>query len=268
MTVTKATEPKLISLVINLDRSPARLKKICEQLDHLGLSWQRVTAVDGATLAMDDPRLLDTPRFHQQHGKPPLPGELGCYLSHVKALETLLSSNFKWGLILEDDAVLGDSLPAVINALVEHPQEWDLVKFSGMHSGTPVKVKKLSTNQDLCIALTSYTGASCYLINRGAAARMSQRLLPMSLPYDLAYDRGWLLDLKVRIILPAPCEHSFAMGSELHPKGVIRKNFPWYRRFKTYAWRLINGFQRLFYGLSELRKIQTELGRLKIYKYR
>lgn len=256
MTTTKIDAISVISLVINLDRSPARLKKIAEQLNRLGLPWQRVIAVDGATLAMDDQTVLDTPRFHQQHGKPPLPGELGCYLSHVKALETLLSSNHEWGLVLEDDAVLGDSLPAVIHALLEQSQAWDLVKLSGMHSGTPVKVKKLSANQDLCITLTSYTGASCYLVNRRAAERMSQRLLPMSLPYDWAYDRGWLLDLKVRVVLPAPCEHSFAMGSELHPKGVIRKNFPWYRRFNTYAWRMSNGIRRLFHGLSEvIRKI-------------
>lgn len=252
MTAIKAHALSVISLVINLDRSPARLKKITEQLDRLGLPWQRVTAIDGATLAMDDATVLNTPRFHQQHGKPPLPGELGCYLSHVKALETFLSSAHDWGLVLEDDAVLGDGLPAAIQALLQHPQAWDLVKLSGMHSGTPIKVKALGTGQDLCIALTSYTGASCYLINRRAAERMSQRLLPMSLPYDWAYDRGWLLDLKVRIVLPAPCEHSFAMGSELHPKGVIRKNFPWYRRFKTYAWRLSNGIRRLLYGLSEV----------------
>jgi glycosyl transferase, family 25 len=252
MTDGKTTLPSVISLVINLDRSPTRLTKISAQLDFLGLRWHRIAAVDGATLDMDDPTVLDKPRFHEQHGKPPLPGELGCYLSHVKALETLLSSNYEWGLILEDDAVLGDALPSVINTLLEHPQAWDLVKLSGMHSGTPVKVKKLSSHRNLCIALTSYTGASCYLVNRRAAKCMSQRLLPMSLPYDWAYDRGWLLDLKVRIVLPAPCEHSFAMGSELHPKGVIRKNFPWHRRFKTYVWRLSNGIKRLSHGLSEL----------------
>ena len=228
MTGDSTSMPSIISLVINLDRSPNRLKKISAQLDRLGLNWQRVTAVDGATLNMDDITVLDTPRFHQQHGKPPLPGELGCYLSHIKALEALLSTDHEWGLILEDDADLGDGLPAVINALLEQPQAWDLVKLSGMHSGTPVKAQKLLSGQDLCIALSSYTGASCYLVNRYAAERMSKRLLPMSLPYDWAYDRGWLLGLKVRIVMPAPCQHSFAMGSELHPKGIIRKNFPWY----------------------------------------
>ena len=251
MTGDSTSMPSIISLVINLDRSPNRLKKISAQLDRLGLNWQRVTAVDGATLNMDDITVLDTPRFHQQHGKPPLPGELGCYLSHIKALEALLSTDHEWGLILEDDADLGDGLPAVINALLEQPQAWDLVKLSGMHSGTPVKAQKLLSGQDLCIALSSYTGASCYLVNRYAAERMSKRLLPMSLPYDWAYDRGWLLGLKVRIVMPAPCQHSFAMGSELHPKGIIRKNFPWYRRTSTYMWRLTNEINRILYGFSQ-----------------
>lgn len=251
MTGDSTSMPSIISLVINLDRSPNRLKKISAQLDRLGLNWQRVTAVDGATLNMDDITVLDTPRFHQQHGKHPLPGELGCYLSHIKALEALLSTDHEWGLILEDDADLGDGLPAVINALLEQPQAWDLVKLSGMHSGTPVKAQKLLSGQDLCIALSSYTGASCYLVNRYAAERMSKRLLPMSLPYDWAYDRGWLLGLKVRIVMPAPCQHSFVMGSELHPKGIIRKNFPWYRRTSTYMWRLTNEINRILYGLSQ-----------------
>jgi glycosyl transferase family 25 len=203
MTGDSTSMPSIISLVINLDRSPNRLKKISAQLDRLGLNWQRVTAVDGATLNMDDITVLDTPRFHQQHGKPPLPGELGCYLSHIKALEALLSTDHEWGLILEDDADLGDGLPAVINALLEQPQAWDLVKLSGMHSGTPVKAQKLLSGQDLCIALSSYTGASCYLVNRCAAERMSKRLLPMSLPYDWAYANTalpWGLNCTPRVL--------------------------------------------------------------------
>lgn len=241
----------VLTLVINLDRSPERLEQMRKKLMELALKWERLPAVDGSKLNMGDPTLLNLAEFHRKHGKPPLPGELGCYLSHVQAMKRMLDSDAEYALILEDDVELGKDLPEVICAALRCSDDWDVLKLSGIHSGHPLLIKPLLLQYHLAVTLTSYTGASCYLVKRSAAKVLIQTLIPMTLPYDLAYDRGWETGLKIRMVQPPPCQHSFAMGSELHPKGVIRKNFHWSKRIKTYAWRISNDINRFAYGLSQ-----------------
>jgi glycosyl transferase family 25 len=242
---------KVLILVINLDRSPLRLEKIAGQLDRLGLVWQRLPAADGKNLDLTDTRLLDLDGFRRLHGKMPLVGELGCYLSHVWCMERLLSTENEYALIVEDDALLGDDLPTVLSDLIANQADWDMVKLSGMHGGTPLRVGTLSGGRCLAVPLSRYTGSSCYLVNRKVAALFADRLLPMKLPYDHEYDRAWDYGFKMRMVVPAPCKHTFELGSELNPFGVERLNFHWTKRLQVYGWRLVNEFKRLVYGLSQ-----------------
>ena len=257
------TLPSLLhAWVINLDRSAQRLEMISQRLNDLQIPWQRVPAVNGIALHLDTDARLDMAEFGARHGKPPLPGELGCYLSHVQALNAFLNTNDEFALILEDDVELGPDLPNVIQQLLMHRERWDLIKLSGIHSGHPLRIQWLPDQRhSISISTTSYTGASCYLVNRGAAMVMVNNLLPMKIPYDLAYDRGWETGLKIRMVNPAPCQHSFAMGSELHPKGIVRKNFHWSKRLGTYRWRIANDCKRFLYGLTEFVKEAIFKGR-------
>jgi glycosyl transferase, family 25 len=242
---------KVLVLVINLDRSQHRLVKITGQLDRLGLIWERLPAADGKNLDMSDTQLLDLASFKRLHGKMPLAGELGCYLSHVWCMQRLMGSGHEYALIVEDDALLGDGLPGVLEDLLSKPSQWDMVKLSGMHSGTPLKVSALAGGHALAVPLSRYTGSSCYLINRKVAALYAQSLLPMKLPYDHEYDRAWAYGFKMRMVVPAPCTHTFELGSELNPYAVERVNFHWSKRLQAFGWRLLNEFNRVVYGLLQ-----------------
>lgn len=239
----------LLILVINLDRSPERLSGAANQLDRLGLSWQRLSASDGKLLSMHDPALIDVHAFRRKHGKEPLPGELGCYLSHVRAIEAFLQTHKQAVLILEDDVRLGPDLPGVLGELMACATQWDVVKLSGLHSGTPLYMRALKGSYRMAVGLSRYTGASCYLVNRYAAEAYVKDLLPMTLPYDHEYDRAWARGIRIRMVVPAPCIHSFEMGSVLHPAGISRPNFHWTKRLSTLRWRLVNEVRRLSHGL-------------------
>ena len=78
--------------VINLDSRPDRLIRMKKQLTH---SFTRISAIDGTT--------GDIVAEHQALTSAT---NLGCWLSHVKAYETFLATDFKYALILEDDADL------------------------------------------------------------------------------------------------------------------------------------------------------------------
>jgi glycosyl transferase family 25 len=241
--------------VINLDRAPERLARVSQQLQRLGLPFTRLAAVDARQLTPEQRALLDEASFRRKHGMPPLLGELGCYLSHVEVMRAFLASAAPFALVLEDDVQLRDSLPAVLQGLMAHPERWDMVKLSAVHRGTPQAVLEVAPGHQLAVMLSRVTGSSAYLINRRAAEAYLdplQGLLPMRLPYDHAYDKGWAFGLKVRLVTPTPCGHDDQVASTIGApnQGSPRRKFHWTKRLSTYAYRLGNEWQRLVYGLA------------------
>ncbi len=247
--------------VINLDRATDRMARINAQLQALQLPFTRLSAVDAKALQPAQRAAFDEVAYRRKHGMNPVPGEIGCYLSHVEVVRAFVASDALFALVFEDDALLHDSLPAVLGALIAHPGRWDMVKLSAVHSGTPVPVLDLVPGHKLAVMLSRCTGASAYLINRRAAEaylRSEGGLLPMQLPYDHVFDRGWDLGLKVRLVTPTPCTHDEKIPTTIdNPAGAKRK-FHWTRRLPAFGWRLGSELQRVAYGLKHV--LQERLG--------
>lgn len=239
--------------VINLDRAPQRLQRISRQLDDAALAWTRIAAVDGRALTAEQRAALDADTYRRRHGMEPAPGELGCYLSHVAAMRAFLGSPHAFAVILEDDALLTPALPAVLQGLVANPGRWDMVKLSGVHSGTPQRVLEIAPGHWLAVMLTRCTGSSAYLVNRRAAESYLRGLLPMSLPYDHVFDQGWTFGLQVRAVTPLPCLHDESIATTIATGGATRK-FARHRRLGAYAYRLGNEWRRLRWALGEMRR--------------
>jgi glycosyl transferase family 25 len=246
----------LATWVINLDRAPDRLARISPRLAALGLPFTRWAAVDGRTLTPQQAAQLDEATYRRRHGMTPLPGELGCYLSHVGVVQAFLASPAKAALVLEDDVQLHDSLPAVLRGLLQCPERWDMVKLSAVHRGTPQPYLEVAPGHQLAVMLSRVTGSSAYLINRHAAQaylRQPGGLLPMQLPHDHVSDQGWRFGLKVRLVTPTPCTHDDQVASNIGATsaGNAQRKFKGWQRLPAYAWRLGNELRRLAYGLRE-----------------
>ncbi len=242
---------ELQTWVINLDRAPERLQRIASQLDRVGLPWQRLAAVDARALTPAQRAELDDAGYRRLHGKEPVLGELGCYLSHVEVMRRFLATPARFALVLEDDVIVHDTLPAVLRGLASQPGRWDMVKLSAVHSGTPVGVAEVAPGHKLAVMLSQCTGSSAYLMNRRAAEAYLQGLLPMRLPYDHVFDQGWHFGLKVRVVVPTPCQHDEQVPTTIVAPTASRK-FHWTRRLPTYAWRLRKEARRVAYGLTQL----------------
>ncbi len=243
---------RLRTWVINLDRAPERWASVSAQLQRLGLPFERLPAVDARAFTPQQRAQLDDATFRRRHGMTPLPGELGCYLSHVEVMQRHLASGAEFALVLEDDVRLTDRLPAVLQGLMANPGRWDMVKLSAVHSGTPQPYLEVAPGQHLAVMLSRCTGSSAYLMNRRAAAAYAHGLLPMQLPYDHVFDQGWRFGLKVRLLTPTPCEHDAETVSTIGtPGGGPSRKFHWTQRWPTHLYRLGNEWRRLRYGLRE-----------------
>ena len=222
--------------VINLARSPDRLAFIAERLDRAGLKWRRVEAVDGR--ALGDPPWPDFDEFSFRYlwGMPPHANELGCYLSHHRAMQAFLATDEPFAVILEDDAAVTEELREVMDDLVAHAGEWDIVKLESRHWGMPVTMRQLGKGRRLVAYTQRSTGSTAYIVNRKAAAAYTRKLLPMRLPYDHAFDQVWRYGIRMRGVLPRPV-HGGGFPSDIgyRTREAARRGFsrrvvaPFYR---------------------------------------
>lgn len=80
----------MLRLVINLDRSKERLKRISDSLMNFGLRFSRVQAVDGRLLSEAEIKQLVIPKWKRQLFFRELTRtEVGCCLSHRKCWKML-----------------------------------------------------------------------------------------------------------------------------------------------------------------------------------
>jgi glycosyl transferase family 25 len=109
---------------INLPEDVYRRRAVEDQLRNLGLHFEVLPAVKGKLLSSEDRRKnYDELRFARNEGRPALPGELGCALSHIEAYRLVVERKLPFALILEDDAWLNPNLPELLKAIeVQYPQ--------------------------------------------------------------------------------------------------------------------------------------------------
>ena len=222
--------------VINLARSPERLAAVAGRLDRVGLKWRRVDAVDGRALGDPPWQHFDEFTFRYLWGMPPHANELGCYLSHYRAMQAFLATDDPFAVIVEDDAGVTEELCEVLDELLPQADAWDVVKLESRHWGMPVTIRRLGKSRRLVAYTQRSTGSTAYVLNRKAAEAYTRRLLPMRVPYDHAFDQVWRYGIRMRGVLPRPV-HSAGLGSDIgyQTREVSRRAFsrrvvaPFYR---------------------------------------
>ena len=189
--------------VINLDRDAERMASIRANLEALGLPFERLPAVMGKDVP-DWEKLVDLPTYAWRNRLDmPRAGEVGCTLSHLKAMETFLRTEAPWCVILEDDV---EVLPACVDVLrsLADKDDWDLVKLFHFHAGMPVTKRALGAEHRLVVHLTRTTSSAAYVVNRRAAETLLKSMRPISEQVDHALDRPWETGLRVRGVRPMP----------------------------------------------------------------
>lgn len=189
--------------VINLDRDVERMTSLACSLKSLGLDYVRVPAVLGKEVPGWE-QLVDAGLYAgRNRNAMPRPGEVGCYLSHLKAMEAFLRTDAPWCVILEDDVeVLPTCVPVL--AALGAKDDWDLAKLFCFHSGMPVRKRALTPTHQLVVHLTRTASSAAYAVNRRAAETMLKSMRPITEQVDHALDRPWETGLRVRGVRPLP----------------------------------------------------------------
>jgi glycosyl transferase family 25 len=143
------TKPLYQTYLINLDRATDRLELMQKEFEKCEITYERISAVDAKTLDSS------TYKVKNKYDRDLVPGEIGCYLSHVKTLETFLASENDFALIIEDDAILvNDFKSAVEKAMNQYndlkvKDHWDVLK---LFNGKRKHIKIADVDQKYIIA--------------------------------------------------------------------------------------------------------------------
>ena len=235
--------------VINLDRSPARLAAVKASADAHGISFNRVVAVDGRVISAEDHPGIDVERFKRVNGRNLVPGEVGCYLSHIKALEAFLADGGEIGLICEDDIAFTDDTLPLMTALAA-TSGWDIVKLFNFRYRGFVPHRRLSDKWTLGRCLHGPAGSAvAYAVCRAGAQRLLANAIPMTLPFDVALERGWKGNVAFFTSNRRAVELQHDQPTTIVAQGHLVK-YPFYRRGGTLVFRGKEYVRRMAFALS------------------
>jgi glycosyl transferase family 25 len=237
--------------VINLDRDVERMASLAGSLKALNLPFERVSAVLGKEVP-DWEKLVDVELYGARNRLPmPRPGEVGCYLSHLKAMEEFLRTDAPWCVILEDDVEVRPECVEVLAALGQK-DDWDLVKLFCFHSGLPVRKRALTPTHHLVVHLTRTTSSAAYAVNRRAAEILLRTMKPIAEQVDHALERPWETGLRVRGVRPLPVVLApVAATTTIGYDGRHAVRMPWRRSFKLFLSRASKELRRFANGITE-----------------
>lgn len=226
--------------LINLPGSVDRRAAMDVQLEKLGLAYRLFDAVNGRKDWEALQSSIDIPSFQRNVGRKVMPGEIGCYHSHLGVWQQLVESDAPAGLILEDDVIFHDDFIHAVNAALKVTSQWDIVKLNHIRAKFPVSQVDLGDWQ-LSAFLGAFTGTGAYLITRDAAAKMLKRALPIVRPIDHEIDRSHVHKTRHFGITPFPShveDEGESTITGVNSSGV--EKFPTHQRLAVYAGRFRN----------------------------
>jgi glycosyl transferase family 25 len=183
-------------IVISLERAKERREKIKTQLSALNLEAVIMDAIDGQSLApFQKNKIIKNPTTGFRNGEKFLDGELGCLMSHIKAIKLAKEKNWDEVLILEDDVILSEDFSKGIKFLFRIiPGDWEHIYLGGhiYFMAPPVFQPAI---------LPSYfkiSGAYSYFLRKCAYDKVLSEFSEMELPADDIFEKMILREQKLK----------------------------------------------------------------------
>lgn len=160
-------------LVINLARAPERRARMEAQLQDQGLDFEILTATDGRTLTEAERNLVDHKRRKAFTQYPLTDNEIGCWLSHRRAMTGLIEGGQAMAAVIEDDAALAPDFAKVLAAIEAHAGSFDVIDLHRNHKKDEFFVSCRPLLEDCALGRVGYAhmNNTAYVVSRQGALR-------------------------------------------------------------------------------------------------
>ncbi len=190
------------AFVINLARAEDRRRRMQEQFTSLGLEATFHPAVDAKELTSEHYALVDRETRRRLGLWPQADGSVANWISQRRVMREIVENGPETVAIFEDDAVLSEDLPAVLDALERRPFAFDVVKLNRRSSRTFIPCERLSTGHRAGRVRYHDYGNEGYVITREAARHFLENTPMMMWEIDQAIPRFWENGLNVFYVDP------------------------------------------------------------------
>ncbi len=190
--------------VINLDKSTERMAKISKRLDELEVPFERITAVYGAELTLEELQINYDPKLNAKTYRRELPcGEIGCYMSHIKAWKMIIERKLQCAIILEDDITIDEGFREIAERLAGSTGDFEVVKlFCGKSNPKIAASEPIGKNHKLCRFYKVLSGNPGQLITFNGAKNLLGSHQKFGRPVDVDIQHWWESDINVLGIYP------------------------------------------------------------------
>ncbi|MBQ4846463.1 glycosyltransferase family 25 protein [Pseudoalteromonas sp. MMG005] len=200
--------------VINMKNSVERWQKTYNRLQTLGLECQRFEATVGKSLdETETSHWYDPTANLKKHHRNMTPGEIGCYVSHMRIWQHIHDKNIPAAIIFEDDLLIENHLQENINNLSKL-QDWDMIKLSDNRANPFIHTETLSSQVVLGNYLKVPNGGQGYIISQQGVKKLLCRK-PFFRPVDVDFQFHSEIDLQVFGMKPYPVSEDLSFQSEI-----------------------------------------------------
>lgn len=240
---------------INLDKSVERRKEMERQLERTGLPFERFCAIDGNAHSEEFfNRYYSANENAKKYYVSLSKSEIGCYISHLKVCEKIISENLDYAIVLEDDIILKDSFAFLPNAL-NSIADWNYVKLIApfkkkkIISSVPIQVGGYAVDAagpsksefenaaefELVRWKKPPSGTQAYAITKDGAKEFLAKRSRFFRQIDVDLQHTWESKLDIQGLLPSCCELAY-FPSEISRKK--RYHYPFARLVYDFKYEL------------------------------
>ena len=227
------TRPDSIeAFIIHLGRAAARRPQVERILAACPVPARLTDAIDGSTLSAE---AIDAVYSRDGLHAPGYPfklsvGEIGCFLSHRKAWQSILDTGLQAGLVIEDDVEIDPAAFArALDLARAHVDSQGIVQFQVRAIARPGDVVAAESGVELTRPVLVPLRASCTLYSRAAAAQLLERTTRFDRPVDTFMQMHWITGLRPLIVSPSGVSDR---GADIGGTTIQARNVPLLRRLR------------------------------------
>lgn len=156
------------------------------------LTFHRLAATDARTLPdAERDRYYNAALNRIAYHKPLLPGEIACYISHLRAWQLILERDWDYAVILEDDVQLTARFSGALAQLTHLPLDWDVIKLGSSSTKRIIAQTTLPAGFSLCAYSKVPICNHAQAVSRRGAAKLLASSIPFARPVDVDLQHPW-----------------------------------------------------------------------------
>ena len=190
--------------VISLDDQNPTARNLIEYLQQNKFDVALFPAVDGrgSVPILQESESLNQDRARASRRRDLTSSEIGCYLSHLRAIRKAYEQGFEHVALFEDDVIAEQDLASTLEEIVTLPPEVHMVRLMELKPTKRKEIKQLQNQHLLTRPLRGTLGTQGYVLNRRGMELVLDYGSDVSMPIDKLYDNFFMFGLHCYAVEP------------------------------------------------------------------